>query len=169
MALEHGERPHARLRVLLQKHSSIPAGVGKCKLVKLGNFVACKAHSCRNLGSSCSAVAICTCRPACKINGTKLCVFIFVRIVGTFSRTCTGARVSDGRCLQNRSENQIYAVFVRQRFPSGIVGVGTVAVARSEAKFAFSPQVCRHSFIFMRFGDFKCRVDKFIAKFEEEL
>ena len=77
--------------------------------------------------------------------------------------------MSDGRCLHNRSENQLYAVFVRLRFPSGIVGVGTVAVAHSEATFAFSPRVCRHLLVFMRFDEFKCRVGKFIATLEEEL
>ena len=94
---------------------------------------------------------------------------IYIRIADTFSRTCTGARVSDDRCLQNRSENQIYAVFVRQRFPSGIVGVGTVAVAHSDATFALSPRVCMHSLTVMRVDEFKCHVDTSIAKFEEEL
>ena len=77
-----------------------------------------------------------------------------------------GLQTADAYRTQRES---VLALFVRQRVPSEIVGVGTVAVAHSEAELAFPQQVYWHSLFYMRFAYVKCHVDKVMTKFDDEL
>ena len=69
----------------------------------------------------------------------------------------TSARLNFQRCSSDSG------------FLSTNVGVGTVAVAHSEAEIASAHQVYMQSSCYMRFDDVECHVGKFTATFEDEL